>query len=186
MRAADADILIVPGWTNSGPDHWQTRWERKLSTARRVEQDDWNRPMRDAWVARLDEAVAKARRPVVLLAHSCGASTVVHAAGQLAGRVAGAFLVAVPDLAKTGVPDGLDPAFHPLPLDRLPFPSVLVASATDPYCDLDRARAFAAAWDAQLVEAGDAGHINTESGHGPWPEGLMRLAGFLSRLTPTA
>jgi predicted alpha/beta hydrolase family esterase len=186
MRAADADILIVPGWTNSGPDHWQTRWERRLSTARRVEQDDWDHPVRDAWVARLREGVAAAQRPVVLLAHSCGASTVVHAAAALGERITGAFLVAVPDFEQGGAPDGLDPAFSPLPLAPLPFPSVLVASTNDPHCRLERAREFATAWGSQLIEAGDAGHINTASGHGPWPDGLLRFGTFLSRLAPKA
>ena len=31
MRTSDCEILIVPGLTNSGPDHWQSRWEGKLS-----------------------------------------------------------------------------------------------------------------------------------------------------------
>ncbi|WP_204314112.1 alpha/beta hydrolase, partial [Klebsiella aerogenes] len=21
-------VLLLPGWQNSGPDHWQSRWER--------------------------------------------------------------------------------------------------------------------------------------------------------------
>ena len=46
------------------------------------------------------------------------------------------------------------------------------------------ARTFADAWGATLVPAGDAGHIDAASGHGPWPEGLMRFGLFLSRLGP--
>ena len=42
MRSTDAALLIVPGWQGSGPDHWQSRWERSLSTARRVQQADWD------------------------------------------------------------------------------------------------------------------------------------------------
>ncbi|RVB59940.1 alpha/beta hydrolase, partial [Mesorhizobium sp. M7A.F.Ca.CA.002.04.1.1] len=47
MKVRDADILIVPGYTNSGPDHWQSRWQSKLSTARRVEQAEWSKPVRE-------------------------------------------------------------------------------------------------------------------------------------------
>lgn len=72
MRTSDCDILMVPGNTNSGPDHWQTRWERQLSTARRVEQASWDEPDRDSWAARIVEEVERARRPVVLVAHSLG------------------------------------------------------------------------------------------------------------------
>lgn len=183
MRTADCDIVIVPGYGNSGPEHWQTRWERKLSTARRVEQDDWDRPQRDAWVARLVEAVARCRRPAVLVAHSLGIMTVAHAAPSLPpGIVRGAFLVAPADVERPGLPEAIDRAFAPIPLEPLPFPSLLVASRADPYCAYARAEDFAFAWGSALLDAGEAGHINTASGYGPWPEGLMRFAGFLKTL----
>ncbi len=183
MRTSDVDILIVPGWTGSGPDHWQSRWERNLSTARRIEQDDWDRPVRDDWVARILADVAEARRPAVLVAHSCGVAAVVHAAPLLgAGAVAGAYLVAPPDLEGSGLWLETGGGFAPMPLDKLPFASVVVASANDPHCSMERARQFASAWGSTLVEAGEAGHINTASGHGPWPDGLMRFGLFLSRL----
>jgi hypothetical protein len=184
MRTSDVDILIVPGWTNAGPDHWQTRWERKLSTARRVEQDDWERPEREAWVARLLEQVGAARRPVVLVAHSCGVPTVVHAAPRLPpGRAIGAFLVAPPSEAFAAAEPTIT-SFAPYPRDRLAFPASLVASRTDFSCSFDEAAALASAWGAHLVDAGDAGHVNTASGHGPWPDGLLRFAALLKRLEP--
>ena len=183
MRTSDCEILIVPGLANSGPDHWQTRWEQNLSTARRVEQADWDSPRRAAWTERLVEAVADCKKPTIIIAHSLGVLTVAHAAPALPRRKAvGAFLVGLPDVEDGDrVPD-LDPAFAPIPRDPLPFPSILVASRTDPYCDYDRAEDFAYAWGSAIVDAGDSGHINTESGHGPWPEGLMRFAGFLKKL----
>ena len=184
MRTSECEILIVPGLTNSGPDHWQTRWEHKLSSARRVEQDDWERPRREAWTARLVEAVAVARKPAVIVAHSVGVVAVAHAAASFApGKVLGAFLVAVPDLESQSV-EGVDERFAPIPRDPLPFPSILVASRNDPYCAYARAEDFSFAWGSALADAGDAGHLNTASGHGPWPEGLMRFAGFLAKLKP--
>ena len=69
MKIKEVEILIVPGYTNSGPDHWQTRWEQKLSTARRVEQEQWSKPERDVWVDKLIDEVNKATKPVVLVAH---------------------------------------------------------------------------------------------------------------------
>ncbi|MFG1358487.1 RBBP9/YdeN family alpha/beta hydrolase [Xanthobacter pseudotagetidis] len=181
MKSSDVDILLVPGWQGSGPDHWQSRWERALSTARRVAQADFDAPDRDAWTARLVEEVARATRPVVLVAHSLGVPTVVHAAPSFPkGKVAGAFLVAPPDLAAARAPELA--SFAPVPTDPLPFPSVLVASRTDPYCAYDQAEGFALDWGAALVDAGDAGHVNAEAGFGPWPEGSMRLLGFLRAL----
>jgi predicted alpha/beta hydrolase family esterase len=186
MRISDADILFIPGLGNSGPDHWQTRWERKLSTGRRVEQKDWERPKLQDWTTRLIEEVARsqaAQRPVVLIAHSLGNLAAVHAAPLFGpGKIAGAYLITPPsDEAVAALPE-IDAGFVPVPMQGLPFPSVLVASRTDPYGSWADAGAKAHAWGSTLVDAGDAGHINSESGHGPWPEGLMRLATFLKTL----
>ncbi len=183
MKSSDVDILIVPGWAGSGPDHWQSRWESRLKTATRVVQDDWEKPSREGWARRIVEAVRAATRPVVLVAHSAGVSAVAHAAEHLRpGEVAGAFLVAPPaEAAKRALP-GMEPAFAVHRRERLPFPATVIASATDPHCPQDEARALAAAWGADFVDAGDSGHLNTESGHGPWPDGLLQFAGFLRKL----
>lgn len=181
MRIADADILIVPGLASSDPDHWQARWERQIGSARRAHPADWDAPDLDGRAAALAAAVATATRPVVLVAHGPGALAVAAAAGALAGRVAGAFLVAPPDLDDaTRMPEPL--AGLRVPAPTLPFASLVIASRTDPLCAFARAEAIAAAWGAPLVDAGDAGHIDAQAGFGPWPEGLMRFAGFLKTL----
>jgi predicted alpha/beta hydrolase family esterase len=194
MKTSEADILIVPGWSSSGPDHWQTRWEKNLKTARRVEQADWVKADRSRWVARIIEEVAASVRPVVIVAHSLGVVTVVHAAAKLArlpaSPVKGAFLVAPADadngsawpVTQGETFEGNAEGFTPVPLAPLPFPSVLVASANDPYCSLERARHFAKAWGSALIESGNLGHINAASGHGPWPDGLLAFGMFLQRL----
>lgn len=183
MRTSDADILIIPGLGDSGPGHWQTRWEAKLSTARRVEQGDWNKPHRAEWAANIVAAVKASTRPVVLVAHSCGVSSVAHAASELAGlAIAGAFLVApASERALHAIP-GMPADFAHHARQKLPFRAVLASSTTDPYCTVDEAQELAGAWGAEFSDAGDAGHINVASGHGPWPEGLMRFAGFLRSL----
>jgi uncharacterized protein len=188
MRVADLDILMVPGYTDSGPDHWQTRWQSRLKTARRVEQADWTRPDRKLWSERIIEEVNRSTRPVVLIAHSCGVPAVAHAAyalkaGRQPGHVLGAFLVAAPSEASCAALPGVDPAFADYPREPLPFQSLLIASSTDQYCTMDEAGELALAWGALLVEAGDAGHLNTASGHGPWADGAMRLGLFLQNLS---
>ena len=184
MKIAEASILIQPGWSNSGPDHWQSRWEAKLSTAQRIEHQDWERPVLHRWVSRIIEAVQAAPRPVVLVGHSCGVPALAHAAASLpAGKVRGAFLVApIAETALEQFEGAIDLNFGPFPRDPLPFPSVLVGSQTDPYCTPEQAADLANAWGAMFLDAGEAGHINAASGHGPWPEGLMSFAGFLNRL----
>ncbi len=182
MRTAEADIIILPGLEGGTANHWYSRWESKLPTARRVIQADWQRPRLEAWTERLVAAVAEAQRPVVLVAHSLGVITVAHAAAQVAGKVAGGFLVAPPSAAAMLSIAAIDPAFAAIPRDSLPFPAVLVASRDDPYSTYADAEDMAKSWHAELVDAGASGHLNDESGHGPWPEGLMRFAGFMKTL----
>lgn len=183
MRVSDTDILIVPGFGGSGEDHWQSRWEARLSTARRVHQENWDRPRLADWVERIAHEVEAATRPVIILAHSLGCNAVAHAAPQLNNRVRGAFLVAPASRGQiAALAPHVDEAFAHTPADPLPFPALVVASRTDSLNPYAEAEDFAYAWGAAMVDAGDAGHINTASGHGPWPEGLMRLASFLARL----
>lgn len=182
MKVREADILMVPGYTNSGPEHWQTRWESKLSTARRVEQAEWSKPVREDWVDEVVKAVNAAERPVVLVAHSLGVATAIHAIPQFTQRVAGGFFVAPPDVANVEIRPKHLMTFGPYPRDPLPFPSITVASRNDPFCAIDVAEDLAAAWGSLFIDAGEAGHINGESGYGPWPEGSMTFAQFISRL----
>lgn len=182
MKVSQADILIVPGLGNSGPEHWQSRWQTKLSTARRMTHQDWHTPSREAWVHALLASIGDAQKPVVLVAHSIGVATIAHAAPKLVGRVAGAFLAGMSDWNRPEVLPGLAHDFAPLPRDPLPFPSMVVASRNDPWCDFEVAGDHANAWGSLFMDAGDAGHINAESGHGPWPEGTMVFARFLASL----
>ncbi len=191
MKTADVDILIVPGWLNSGDDHWQSRWERNLVTARRIEQDDWHAPSKDEWVANILSAVAATTKPAVLVAHSLGVIAVAYAAAKLdKAKIAGAFLVAPADVDNSSTwPSNQGhvwPAdsfgFAPVPMAPLGFPALLLNASDDPYCSQERAKAIAAAWGAEFVDAGQAGHIADQSGHGPWPDGLLRFGKFLAGL----
>ena len=172
-------ILILPGIGNSGPQHWQTLWEQRLPHAQRVNQRDWVRPVCGEWVRVLAAAVTSCPSPPVLVAHSVACLLVAHWASGSATPIKGALLVAIPD------PDGSSfPAdargFSPLPVCPLPFPSIVVASSDDPFGSLSHAKACAAAWRSDVVEIGNAGHINAESGLGDWPEGYVLLQRLLA------
>lgn len=191
MRTADVDILIIPGLDNSGPDHWQSRWERNLKTARRVLQDDWIAPRKNDWVGRIAEAVAVSSRPAVLVGHSLGAVAALHALSDIdLAKVAGVFIVGTSDAENPEPWPDIElerwhpqaAGFAPLPKGTLPVKTRMIASSTDPYCTLERAQALAAEWGADLSVIGDAGHLNTASGHGPWPEGLLTFGMFLKSL----
>lgn len=183
MRISEADILILPGLGDSGPGHWQRRWGERLANAHFVEQDDWDEPKLEDWVNAIHREIMMATRPVVVIAHSLAVVALAHTAQRLVdSKVRGVFLVSAPDIElNRAVPSETAP-FAPVPRDPLPFPSMLVASASDPYCSLERAAEFAACWGSDFHVAGDAGHINLQSGHGPWPEGLLMFTRLMQRL----
>jgi predicted alpha/beta hydrolase family esterase len=172
-------FFVVPGLGGSGPEHWQTYFERQNSDFTRIQQRDWDSPDRTEWVETLEQALAgEDLSQVVLIAHSLGCPTVVHWAATYGHRIKGALLVAPVDV-ETAAFATLPPAgFGPMPLKRLPFPSKVVTSTTDQWVSEARARQFAEAWGSELIVIGDAGHINMASGHGHWPEGLALLQGW--------
>jgi len=182
MRTSDADILIVPGLGGSGDDHWQSRWEKQLKTAQRVVQDDWAHPVLTGWVRNLSNAVLAASRPPVIIAHSLGALTVAHVPEDVAAKIKGAFLVTPPAPRFVLEIAEIDPAFAAPITRKLTFPALLIASRDDPYSSYEESEAFASTLGVEIVDAGSSGHINGDSGHGPWPEGLMRFAGFMKTL----
>ncbi|MGI9132535.1 MAG: RBBP9/YdeN family alpha/beta hydrolase [Rhodoferax sp.] len=179
LKVPVPSVLLLPGWQDSGADHWQSRWEALHGYAR-VQQHDWMRPLRGDWMAQLEEAVLAAQAPVVLVAHSLGcilcAAWAAHS--RHSGRVQAALLVAPGDPERDALRAVL-PSWSPVVLQALPFPSVLLGSQDDPYCSLERARDFARAWGSEWVDYGRAGHINAESNLGDWPEGHALLQQLL-------
>ncbi len=175
-------VLSLPGWQNSDPAHWQTRWQALLGHEC-VEQSDWQWPRRGDWMARLDEVVGQSPAPcsTVLVAHSLGCQLVAAwaAHSQHAGIIQAALLVAPPDTERDDMPPQLY-NWRPWVRAALPFASLVVASSNDPYCAAPRAMEMAAHWGSQFINIGDHGHINTASGLGDWPQGQALLQGLLT------
>lgn len=175
------NILILPGWQNSGPDHWQSRWEAQHGY-RRVDQHDWMQPRRGDWIARLEDVILSTDGPVLLVAHSLGCILTAAWAqvSRSTARVQGALLVAPGDAEREALRPVL-PIWSPIVRQRLPFASVLVGSRNDPYCSFERAQGLARDWGSRFIDAGERGHINAESGLGDWPEGHARLLELMNR-----
>jgi len=168
--------LIIPGLAGSGINHWQSIWEsRYTGKFKRVEQDNWDWPEKDIWVNRLQEYIVKLEKPVILVAHSLGCLTAVHWAAQYQSPwVAGAMLVAPADAALSKRLSFVK-GFTPIPSQKLPFKSVLVASTNDMYASLSRSENFARVWGSEFINIGEKGHINAMSGLGGWEEGIHIL-----------
>lgn len=168
--------LTVPGVTNSSPQHWQSLWEKEFPAKfRRIEQKEWNTPVCADWIETIETEVRKSTpEKVVLVAHSLGCTAVVHWAKKFGTRIKGAFLVAPSDCeAETYNFD--TKGFSPIPLETLPFKSLVMASSNDEYISLTRAKQFADAWGSEFVNVGAKSHINFGAGFGEWNEGLELL-----------
>lgn len=182
MKTTDAEVLFVPGYKGAGPDHWQSRWESKLSAARMVAMGDWHKPVFEDWKANLIAEVEKCEKPILLIGHSIGSQVIVRAATEFSKPIAGAMLVAPPDVENPDIRPKHLLTFGPASRDPLPFPSMTIASRNDPFCSIEKAEDMAASWGSLFMDAGECGHINHESGQGPWPEGLMVFSKFISGL----
>jgi predicted alpha/beta hydrolase family esterase len=172
-------VLLLPGWQNSGPAHWQSRWEA-LHGDTRVQQHDWDWPKRGDWMMQLEEALLADPRPAVLVAHSLGCQLVAAwaAHSRQTRRVRGALLVAPPDVERADIPPQVA-SWAPIVRQTLPFPALVLASSDDPFCAPARAAHMAADWGAACLEIGACGHINGDAGLGDWPEGRRLLGALL-------
>lgn len=179
FRDQSPTILTVPGLGGSGPSHWQSLWEAARDDTVRADLGLWDKPHRNSWVTKLDQAIRTAQAPVVLVGHSLGCLAIAWWATlspqPYGWPVAGALLVAPADVDRHDGPPELA-GFAPAPTTPLPFPSIVVASRDDPWIRFERAQALASGWGSHLVDAGSAGHINAASGVGDWAEGQALLA----------
>lgn len=165
-------VLIIPGLRDSGPAHWQTWLQSQYRGAVRVQQRDWFAPKLDEWAERITETLSRFGQHTqwIAVAHSFGCLALarhlaLHAQSQSQegqGGIRAALMVAPADPVKFDVA-------HRLPTDGLHIPATVVGSEDDPWMPLDRARTWAQAWGARFQNLGAVGHINTESGFGPWP-----------------
>jgi predicted alpha/beta hydrolase family esterase len=167
-------ILIIPGLGNSGPQHWQSLWENKFNFTR-VEQKEWETPICSEWIDTINNEVKKHDPAnVILVGHSLACSTIAYWAQKFNVKIKGALLVGPSDTEADSYPPGTS-GFKPVPLNTLLFKTIVVASTNDFYVTFERAKLFADNWGSELINIGDAGHINVASGFGEWNEGLAIL-----------
>ena len=185
---ATPTILIVPGLRDRVAQHWRTLLEARLREAGRpmasvppMGRDDLDCATKVAAIERVAQSVGG---PIVIVAHSGGCIMVVHWAKATKRAVHGALLAAPPDFEQP-MPEGYPTleairagGWLPVPRTRLPFRSIVGASRNDPLASYDRVVDLAKAWDSELVDLGEVGHLNPASGYGEWP----RAEEFITRL----
>ncbi len=180
MRCAfiQPTVLIVPGLCDDMAEHWQTllhsrlkRHGRKVRSVAPMGRANLDCETR---VAAIEREVRSTDGAVVVVAHSAGCLTIAHWASRWKGRVWGALLATPPDLEEAmpaGYPS-LDElragGWLPVPRQRLPFPSIVAASRNDPLGRYERVAELAHDWGSRLVDLGEVGRLNPDSGFGNW------------------
>ncbi|MDM5086508.1 alpha/beta hydrolase [Aeromonas rivipollensis] len=161
-------ILLVPGLHNSGPDHWQSRWHQQFPQWQRMLGLPWDKPDLTVWSAKLASKLRSRRSRVHLVAHSFGALTAIAAARLQPDKVSSILIVAPADPARFGIPDEALAG-------SIKVSALLIASRNDPWMSFERAEYWSRQWQVPLFDAGEVGHINAQSGHGEWSQGLNLL-----------
>ncbi|MFQ2102491.1 RBBP9/YdeN family alpha/beta hydrolase [Aeromonas sanarellii] len=162
-------ILLVPGLHNSGPDHWQSRWHQQFPQWQRMVGLPWDKPDLTVWSAKLASKLRSRRSRVHLVAHSFGALTAIAAARLQPDKVSSILIVAPADPARFGIPDEALSG-------SIKVSAQLIASRNDPWMSFERAEYWSRQWQVPLFDAGEVGHINAQSGHGEWSQGLNLLS----------
>ena len=165
------DLVLVPGFKDSAPEHWQTQWQTQLPVFQRIAQKRWDNSDIELWVAAISRLVGQRNRPAILIGHSLGALASTCLAADHHPLIAGLLLVAPAEPARFEAEDRV-------PQQPLGVPATVAASRNDPIMRFARAEHWCRIWQADLIDVGDAGHINAEAGFGPWPHGLEVLAGL--------
>ncbi|ADV47616.1 alpha/beta hydrolase [Cellulophaga sp. E16_2] len=183
MKYKDTQLLIIPGLGGSGVDHWQSFWLQKFDSSIRVNQENWNKPQLKDWLTNLNKAILRIDGPIILVAHSLAVSLVLHWVNTYTNsNIKGALLVAPADVdSPTHTPESVR-GFAPMPLAKLPFPSIVVASENDEYISLERAEYFAKKWQSEFINIGLKGHINSDSTLAFWEEGQAILAQLINKI----
>lgn len=173
-----AKYYIIPGYSKNTPEHWQSVWANVIPNTQTIEQDKWEDVHKNDWITRIEETLANEDlSQVILIGHSLGVATILHWAKEYGHSVRGALLVAPTDVDDLPEPIAAH-GFNPMPLEKLPFPSIIIASENDVWISLKRAQEYAELWGSEFVNVGKLGHINADSNLGEWQDGQ----GVLKRL----
>jgi predicted alpha/beta hydrolase family esterase len=173
--------LIIPGLDGSREGHWQQWWLDNDPTSQPVQLSELHNPVPEEWEQELLSAIMD-NPGATLVGHSLGAVLIARVLTRWPYLDVKAALMVAP--AEDPSHPRAKP-FTPLRELALPVPTTLVASRNDPWMSQTRARKLASLWRSRFVDVGMAGHVNIESGFGPWPLGLAQRDELQDRAAST-
>lgn len=169
-------FLILHGLGGSGPDHWQTwLYHELIKYGEQAYYPDFpepDHPIKNDWLERLHMILSEIPEEdeLIVVAHSLACILWFHYATSSPKRKANKAILVSPPSLHTNF-DAVN-TFFPLPT-RLSDSSkgaektVIIQSSNDPYCCVEDTIYYQ---DLGIphVTLPKMGHINTESGQGPW------------------
>jgi len=183
MEKKNTQILILPGLGGSGENHWQSFWLKEINNSIKLIQDNWDKPKLDNWLSKLNDKILKLNSPIILVAHSLAVSLVLHWANKYNNpNIKGALLVAPADVDSPDHTPEIIRGFSIMPISKLYFPSIVVASENDEFVSLDRAIYFSEQWGSDFINIGSKGHINSDSNLKSWKEGQLILEKLIHKI----
>lgn len=170
-------ILLVPG-APLGPGHWMNRWAQWSEHCRVVELGLWDEPHRNTWVNKLNLAIRRADRPVVIVTDDIAALALawwVEFEGVGAENpVLGAVIVNPPNMDLPGADRRLS-RFGACPRQALPFTAFLVSDLEGTLAHQRAVSRLAKDWGACPV---------CDDTRGDWAQGWVLVQTVLG-LTPS-
>ncbi|PJZ53771.1 RBBP9/YdeN family alpha/beta hydrolase [Leptospira adleri] len=175
--------FLIPGISNSGPEHWQTQWEN-LHGFIRIQQENWENPRYSVWEESLVRQIEKTEgsENSILIGHSLGCLLIAKSLDRISDRIRGVFLVAPPDPKSPVFPKGLE-EFAEFPQKSLGTKGLLLFSENDPYASVPFSEKLGRLWNLETICVGELGHINSQSDLGSWENGFQIFSDWIQSLT---
>ncbi|WP_144555912.1 alpha/beta hydrolase [Bacillus sp. X1(2014)] len=170
-------FVIIHGLGGSGPDHWQTWLAQELTRNNYHVQyptfTNFDSPNKSVWLKELSATLRMIPEGnnLTVITHSLGCLLWLHYASTLNKPIANRVILVAPPSPNHILTEAK--SFYPVPLDgnnltNAAENTLFIHSSNDPYCSLADVKSYSNL-SFPSITIPNAGHINTQSGHGKWP-----------------
>jgi predicted alpha/beta hydrolase family esterase len=166
-------VLLLHGWGGSDYPHWQSWLAGELAKdygcVNFLKFSDFDHPKLAVWL-REAKAALEEFRPDIVICHSLANTLWFHLCKQKKElrELQKLYLVAPPsiecDIAELS-------EFFPVVVPKQLFAkeALLITSTNDPYMTQEEAKKVQKELDVPMKVIQNGGHLNADSGYGPWP-----------------
>lgn len=176
----DISLIIIADAKENPKGHWQSLWERGYPLSTHITCSEHQNT--EEWTKLINQAIKDTGTPVIIAAHSIGvlafAKWLYHTSLVEQKLIYGALLVAPTSINQSTLPPEIKTQISQA---RVNFPTALICSDNDPLCTTQEAQMLSESLGAKLYCLEKAGHINAESGFGPWQWGMRLMQDIIMK-----